>query len=92
MPKTLACLLAQVLELPSFRDWVTRQGRWDELGKLIDGEILDNFALVCEDPGQLPAAFNSRFGALIDNWQCTFESGDADTQRQLLTDIRNTEN
>ena len=87
-----------VLELHGWGDLqteanaLTRQGRWDELGNLIDGDILDNFALVCEDLAQMPTAFKSRFGTLIDNWQCTFESGDAETQRQLLTDIRNTEN
>ncbi|GHD16600.1 LLM class F420-dependent oxidoreductase [Halioglobus japonicus] len=87
-----------VLELHGWGDLqteanaLTRQGRWDELGNLIDGDILDNFALVCEDLAQMPTAFKSRFGTLIDNWQCTFESGDAETQRQLLTAIRNTEN
>ena len=67
---------------------LTREGRWDELGALIDGEILESFALVCDNPDRLADAFYQRYGRLIDTWQCTFETGDSDRQQQMISRIQ----
>ena len=41
------------------------QGRWGEMGDLIDDEILDAFAVVA-DPADLPAALKTRYAGLAD--------------------------
>jgi probable F420-dependent oxidoreductase len=60
-----------VLELHGWGDLqadlhaLARRGSWDEMGNLIDDEVLDAFALVAE-PGELAARVRDRFGGLAD--------------------------
>ena len=75
-------------ELQTEANQLTREGRWGELGDLIDGDILESFALVCENPERLPDAFYRRYGRLIDTWQCTFETGDSEQQQHLIARIQ----
>ena len=44
---------------------LSKQGEWEQMGKLIDDEILDTFAVVAE-PDAVPAALLARFGDVID--------------------------
>lgn len=67
---------------------MTREGRWDEMGTLITGEILDTFAVVSEDIDAVPGLLDARYGELIDNWQCTVETGDREQQQQLVAAVR----
>lgn len=83
-----------VLELHGWGDLqteanrMTREGRWDDMGALITDEILDTFAVVSEDIDAVPALLNARYGDLIDNWQCTVETGDREQQQQLVAAVR----
>lgn len=44
---------------------LSKQGRWKEMGTLIDDEVLDTFAVVSE-PGQVAAGLQARFGDAVD--------------------------
>jgi probable F420-dependent oxidoreductase len=67
---------------------MTREGRWDEMGELITDEILETFAVVSEDIGAVPGLLSERYAGLIDNWQCTVETGDSEQQQQLVAAVR----
>jgi probable F420-dependent oxidoreductase len=63
---------------------LSKQGRWPEMGELLDDEFLGTFAIVAEDPGRIPARFKARYGNLIDTWQCTVNLNDHDAQAELV--------
>jgi hypothetical protein len=44
---------------------LSKQGKWVEMGELIDDEILGTFAVVCE-PEEVPARVMDRFGDVVD--------------------------
>lgn len=44
---------------------LSKQGRWEDMGRLIDDEILDAFAVVGE-PDRIPALILQRFAGLVD--------------------------
>jgi len=44
---------------------LARKGAWQEIGKLIDNEMLNTFAVVCE-PRELPGKLVERYGGLVD--------------------------
>lgn len=67
---------------------LTREGRWDEMGELVTDEILDTFAVVSEDVLAVPALLGERYAGLVDNWQCTVETGDRDLQQQLVAAVQ----
>lgn len=67
---------------------LTREGKWDALGDLVNDEILGTFAVVCENLDDVPTTLKQRYGALVDNWQCSVETGDRDRQRELLQAVR----
>ena len=75
-------------ELQPTANQYTREGRWAELAELVSDEMLNTFALVCEDPAEVPKRLHQRYGKLVDTWQCTFETGDSDLQRELITRIQ----
>ena len=75
-------------ELQGELNQLTREGRWAQMGELVDDEMLRAFAVVAEDPAQIPGLLHRRYGELIDTWQCTYESGNADTQRRLIAAAR----
>lgn len=67
---------------------LSKEGKWLEMGELIDDEILNTFAVVCEDIETVPAVLKQRYGDLVDSWQCTFESGDADAQKAMIAAVQ----
>jgi probable F420-dependent oxidoreductase len=83
-----------VLELHGWEDLqpalnrLSKQGEWQKMGDLITDEVLDAFALVCEDPAQIATKFAERFGGLIDTWQCTVELSDREAQSDLLRAVK----
>ena len=44
---------------------MSKQGKWKEMGELIDDDMLDTFAVVAEPSGIAPA-FTARFGDVVD--------------------------
>jgi probable F420-dependent oxidoreductase len=63
---------------------LSKQGAWQEMGELISDEVLQSFAIVCEDPGQIAPRLAQRYGDLIDTWQCTVDLPDREVQSALL--------
>jgi probable F420-dependent oxidoreductase len=49
---------------------LSRQGRWDDMGGLIDDEVLETFAVVAE-PEKVAEAILARFGGLVDRFMLT---------------------
>ncbi len=67
---------------------LSKEGRWDEMGTLIDDEILETFAVVGE-PEQVGPELQRRYGDVIS--RISFYApyaGDRDRWQQVLTDIR----
>lgn len=75
-------------ELQTEANQLTREGCWSDLASLVDDEMLHTFALVCEDPAEVPGQLRQRYGHLVDTWQCTFETGDRDRQQDLISAVQ----
>jgi len=75
-----------VLELHGWGDLqpeltrMSKQGLWDEMGSLIDDEMLGAFAVVAE-PHELPAKLHARCRGVVDRLMCTFALGDDERER-----------
>ena len=60
-----------VLELHGWGDLQTelyqcsKKGRWDEMGRLVDDEVLDTLTIVCA-PGELAGRVGERYGGLVE--------------------------
>lgn len=67
---------------------MSKVGKWLEMGELIDDEMLDTFAVVCEDPAEIPRRLLRRYARLVDSWQCTVELGDQVAQAQLVKAVQ----
>jgi probable F420-dependent oxidoreductase len=75
-----------VLELHGWGDLqpeltrMSKQGLWDEMGALIDDEMLRAFAVVAE-PAELPAKLHARCRGVVDRLMCTFPLGGDERER-----------
>jgi len=58
------------------------------LGPKSSYDVLDAFAIVCEDPAQIAPSVAQRYGDLIDTWQCTVDLPDRDAQSALLRSLQ----
>lgn len=75
-------------ELQTTANQFTREGKWEALGDLIDDDILNTFAVVCEELEDVPSTLVGRYGHLVDIWQCSVETGDRTAQQALLAAVR----
>jgi probable F420-dependent oxidoreductase len=83
-----------VLELHGWGDLqpelnrLSKQGEWVQMGKLIDDEILNTFAVVCE-PEQIPARVLERYGDVVDrlSFYAPYQS-DPDRWRAVLAGFK----
>jgi len=66
---------------------LSKQGRWVEMGELIDDTMLEQFAIV-EEPHRLGDALRARYGDLIDRLLLSFQLPDADQQREVMAKLR----
>jgi probable F420-dependent oxidoreductase len=67
---------------------LSKEGKWVEMGELIDDDILNTFAVVCENPGDIAANIKERYQGLVDTWQCTFMNPDADLMKQVIQSVQ----
>ncbi|MEL7157459.1 MAG: LLM class F420-dependent oxidoreductase [Actinomycetota bacterium] len=67
---------------------MSKQGRWEEMGTLVDEEILNTFAVVGE-PERIGAELNKRYGDCIQriSFYTPYQS-DPDRWRQVMADIK----
>ena len=68
-------------ELQGEMNQLTREGKWTEMADKVSDDMLEAFAIVAEDPADIPALLHNRYGGLVDTWQCTYESGDDEQQK-----------
>ena len=72
-----------VLELHGWGDLQTelnglaRRGAWEEMGGLVTDDVLDTFAIVCDEPDGVAAAVARRYGGLVDRTSLSVD-GDID--------------
>ena len=66
---------------------LSKQGRWDEMGRQISDQILEEFAVVAE-PGKVADALKKRFGGVIDRVLCTFEASDPEQRREQIRSLQ----
>ena len=67
---------------------LSKQGKWDEMGDVIDDEILDTFAIVAE-PHEVPGRLAERFGGTLDRLQFyAGVRGDAERWAPIIEEIK----
>ena len=66
---------------------LSKQGRWSDMGDVIDGDMLDAFAIVA-DPPDVPARIAERFGRSLDRLQFYAGVRDAERWAPILEEIK----
>lgn len=66
---------------------LSKQGRWVEMGDVIDDEILSTFAVVGEQH-EVPELIRDRFGGLVDRISIGAYAGDATAWESMIDEIR----
>ena len=66
---------------------MSKRGRWDEMGDVIDDEMLDAFAIVA-DPHEVPGRIAERFGGALDRLQFYAGVRDAERWAPILEEIK----
>jgi probable F420-dependent oxidoreductase len=63
---------------------LSKEGKWVEMGRLIDDEVLHTFAVV-EEPGKVPARIIERYGDVLDrvSFYTRYDTTDADLAQML---------
>jgi len=74
-------------ELQTELNHLSKQGKWVEMGTLIDDDILDAFAIVAE-PDQVGKKLKDRYGALLDRMLVSVQLPDEQAQSELLASLR----
>ncbi len=65
---------------------MSKQGRWEEMGGLIDDEMLAQFAIVAE-PGDIAAGIKRRYGDLIDRTSAAYANLSEETRRGIISEL-----
>jgi probable F420-dependent oxidoreductase len=74
-------------ELQNELNALSKRGEWDEMGRRISDDVLEQFAVVAQ-PKEVPRRLKERYGECIDRVLCTFAfSSDAD-RRAALEELR----
>lgn len=66
---------------------LSKAARWDDMANVIDDEMLEAFAIVCE-PTELPERIKERFGGVLDRIQFHAGHADGDQWQPILDEIR----
>jgi len=66
---------------------MSKQGRWKEMGTLINDEVLNAFAVVGE-PDSLVPEIKRRYGGIISRTSASFDFVEADQRRNMLTQLQ----
>lgn len=74
-------------ELQSELNTLSKQGRWDDMGTLIDDDILGAFAVVAE-PGDVAGQMLSRYSSFCDRTSASFPVEDDDQRRSIIEALR----
>ena len=74
-------------EMQSELNRLSKRGEWDEMGRLITDEILEEFAIVAE-PAKVAGALKARFGGLVDRMLCTFAFANDQDRAAYMEELR----
>ena len=74
-------------EMQGVLNRLSKEGKWKEMGELIDDEILGHFAVVGE-PSTIVPEILRRYGDLIDRTSAAFEFADPDVQADMIARLR----
>jgi probable F420-dependent oxidoreductase len=74
-------------ELQGQLNALSKQGKWEEMGTLIDDDILEAFAIVAE-PHNVADQIKARFGDVMDRISATFQMPDPDKQSEFIEALR----
>ena len=74
-------------ELQGELNAMSKQGRWKEMGTLIDDDILDAFAVVGE-PKDIASQMLGRYGSFVDRTSATFDVEDEDQRQGIIAQLR----
>jgi len=66
---------------------LSKEGRWDDMADVIDGEMVEAFAVVAE-PAELPERLRERFGGILDRVQFNAVGSDGEAWQPVLEKIR----
>lgn len=67
---------------------MSKEGKWVEMGGLIDDEMLAAFAVQGESPGEVAKAIHGRYGELFDRLSGAYMQEDAAREAELLRALR----
>ncbi|MCR9279765.1 MAG: TIGR03617 family F420-dependent LLM class oxidoreductase [Pseudomonadaceae bacterium] len=73
-------------ELQGELNTMSKQGRWEEMGTLIDDSLLNEFAIVA-DIDQVAEKFNARYGGLVDRTAAAYGTVPKSQQEKLIADL-----
>ena len=65
---------------------MSKQGRWAEMGELIDDEMVRQFAVVSE-PERIAAAMKSRFGDVVDRTSAAYAQLPRDDRMKIVREL-----
>ena len=66
---------------------MSKQGRWNEMGELIEDDVLNAFAVVGE-PREVPGEMLRRYGAFTDRTSATFDAADDAERADIIATLR----
>ena len=66
---------------------MSKQGRWAEMGELIDDDLLSAFAVIGE-PRTIPSRFKSRYGDVVDRTAAAYGGIPDAMRKDLIADLR----
>jgi probable F420-dependent oxidoreductase len=68
---------------------LSKRGEWDEMGRLVDDEVLNAFAVV-GPPDEIPKQLSARFGDLVDrlNFYTPYEGAGSSTIPRVMAGLR----
>ncbi len=73
-------------ELQSELNAMSKRGEWDEMGRRITDEILEEFAVV-GSPGEIPRKLLQRYGRDVDRVLATFDFASDEARRAALEEL-----
>ncbi len=73
-------------ELQGELNAMSKQGRWEEMGDLIDEGILKSFAVIGE-PSTIPGQIKSRYGDIADRTSAAYASVPKDDRKKMIAEL-----
>lgn len=63
---------------------LSKENKWNEMTALFDDDVLQHFAIVAENPADIPEIIKRDYGDLMDIWMLTHQFEDLEQQKELI--------